>query len=91
MSRNSSAAIKGVGVFLRAWEYLRAKLERGDERAETYLRLLAESEARRAARRSGLVSATEISRSVEQVRWAVTGRRSRIRAMVPMGREVPDT
>ena len=42
----------------------------GDERAETYLRLLAESEARRAARRSALVPAIEISRSAGQVRWA---------------------
>ncbi len=42
----------------------------GDERAETYLRLLAESEARRAARRSGLVPAADIYPTVEQVRWA---------------------
>jgi len=42
----------------------------GDERAETYLRLLAESEARRAARGPGRMSVAQIARSVEQVRWA---------------------
>jgi hypothetical protein len=38
----------------------------GDERAETYLRLLAEAETRRAGGGSG----PDIARSVEQVRWA---------------------
>jgi hypothetical protein len=42
----------------------------GDERAETSLRLLAESEARRAAHGPGHMPAAEIARSVEQVRWA---------------------
>jgi hypothetical protein len=38
----------------------------GDEQAETYLRLLAEAEIRRAARGSG----PGIARSLEQIRWA---------------------
>jgi hypothetical protein len=42
----------------------------GDERAETHLRLLAESEARRAARGPGHMPAAEIARS---------------RAVVPVG------
>jgi len=41
----------------------------GDERAQTYLRLLAEQQAR-AAPRSGPRSGSDIARSVEQVRWA---------------------
>lgn len=42
----------------------------GDERAETYLRLLAESEARRAERGSERRPAAEIAWRTEQVRWA---------------------
>ena len=41
----------------------------GDERAQTYLRLLAEQQAR-ASPRSGHRSGSDIARSVEQVRWA---------------------